>query len=259
MKLAHVLTACDNNPRYTKFIPLFIESWKYLYPDIKITILFISKDSLPIECIPYESYIQRYVHPNQIIHPTFIAQVIRILWPALLNEEEGILITDMDMIPANELYYTNPIQNILSANAFISYRPQDCVPTEQIAICYNIANSPTWSSITGIKSEDDIHIFLQKYWTVDYTANRQHTTWYSDQTILYNLIKTWKVQSEHNKHIYLIDSSAGFQRFDFYHHNYNIPFFLMYYLTKQYSDAHLYGSQCTWTPDDIQQIIKGLK
>jgi hypothetical protein len=71
-------------------------------------------------------------------------------------------------------------------------------------------------------------------------------------------MQQWKARSDQHQHLYLKDEDAGFRRFDFYHHNYNIPFFLQYYTTNQFSDAHLYGSECTWTPDDINTIIKGL-
>lgn len=259
MKLVHILTACDNNPRYTKFIPLFIETWKRLSNNLRITILFISQDPLPEECKPYEQYIQRYTHPNSKIHQTFIAQVIRILWPALLNEEEGILITDMDMIPGKLDYYTYPIEGYSTENTFISYRPKSCVPSEQVAICYNIANSKTWSAITNIYSRADINAFLETYALKDYIADRSQSHWYSDQTILYQKIESWKRSNPViHQHMYLTDEIAGFRRFDFYHHNYNIPFFLQYYKTNQFSDAHLYGSQCIWTPEDVSTIIKDL-
>jgi hypothetical protein len=258
MKLAHILTACDNNPRYTKFIPLFIEAWKRLSNDLRITILFISQDPLPEECKAYEQYIHRYVYPNSKIHPTFIAQVIRILWPALLKEEDGILITDMDMIPGKLEYYSQSIQEYSTENTFISYRPKSCVPPEQVAICYNIANSKTWSLITGIQCEADIDTFLERYSPTDYNADRSQSHWYSDQTILYQKIESWKSSNPIHQHIYLTDEIAGFCRFDFYHHNYNIPFFLQYYKTNQFSDAHLYGSQCIWTPGDIHTIVNGL-
>jgi hypothetical protein len=258
MKLVHVLTACDNNSRYTKFIPLFIEAWKRLSNDLHITILFISQDPLPEECKPYENYIQRYVHPNSNIHPTFIAQVIRILWPSLLNEEEGVLITDMDMIPGNLEYYTYPIEKYSTENCFISYRPKSCVPHEQVAICYNIANSKTWSTITEINSQSDIDVFFEKYSPKNYTADRSQAHWYSDQTILYQKIELWKHSNLTHQHIYLTDEETRFQRFDFYHHNYNIQFFLQHYKTKMFSDAHIYGSQCIWTPNDICIVVKSL-
>ena len=43
---------------------------------------------------------------------SFISQYIRLLYPAILNSEGGVLITDMDMLPMNSDYYIKSIEDI---------------------------------------------------------------------------------------------------------------------------------------------------
>ena len=42
MKLDCVLTACNMNPLYSDFIPIFIKTWNKLYPAVDVKIIFIS-------------------------------------------------------------------------------------------------------------------------------------------------------------------------------------------------------------------------
>ena len=46
MKLDCVLTACNNNPLYYDFIPIFIQSWNKLYPDIDVKVVLVN-DNIP--------------------------------------------------------------------------------------------------------------------------------------------------------------------------------------------------------------------
>ena len=55
MKITSVLTAVNNNPKYFRFIPFFVETWKRLYPDVKIRIVFVGNE-LPPELEAYTEY-----------------------------------------------------------------------------------------------------------------------------------------------------------------------------------------------------------
>ena len=43
MKLDCILTATNDNPLYLDFVPLFIKTWKKLYPTVDVIIILISK------------------------------------------------------------------------------------------------------------------------------------------------------------------------------------------------------------------------
>ena len=104
MKLDCVITSVNLNHKYSQFIPLFIKSWSKLLPHIDIKIILIN------DCIPdkYKEFKENIIlfKPIEKMHTAFIAQYIRILYPAILNYKNGILISDMDMIPMNDFYYT---------------------------------------------------------------------------------------------------------------------------------------------------------
>ena len=178
MKLDCILTACNNNPIYVDFIPMFIKAWSKLYPSIDIKIVFIN-DTIVDSINEYKNNIILF-KPIENISTVFISQYIRLLYPAILNYENGIMITDIDMIPMNDKYYTKNIENIEN-NKFIYLRNilvNDC---NQIAMCYNVALNKTWSDIFNIKLLEDINEKLISIY-------EDGIEWTTDQTDLYNYV-----------------------------------------------------------------------
>ena len=119
MILDCVLTSCNDNPMYCEFIPIFIKTWNKLYPNVDVKIIFIS-DAIPDNLKEYNTNIILY-KPEQNISTAFISQYIRLLYPAILTYINGILITDMDMLPMNRTYYTKNIEEY-SDSSFIYLR-----------------------------------------------------------------------------------------------------------------------------------------
>ena len=50
MKLSHVLTSVNENEKYIKFIPLFIKSWTYLFPEIEPIIVYTGQKCRRNDC-----------------------------------------------------------------------------------------------------------------------------------------------------------------------------------------------------------------
>ena len=142
MKLTNVLVSTNMNPLYYKFIPIFIKAWNKLFPNVKVTIVVVAKE-LVDELLPYKDNIVLFP-PIENMNTAFIAQNIRLLYPALMDAEGGILITDMDILPMNRRYYTESISSFV-ASKFITYRPRSVVGKGEIAMCYNIATKDVWS------------------------------------------------------------------------------------------------------------------
>ena len=69
------------------------------------------------------------------MYSSFISQYIRILYPALLNYDKGVMITDIDMLPMNNTYYTNCVKNFKNSH-FITFR-NGRIDKKQLIICYN--------------------------------------------------------------------------------------------------------------------------
>jgi hypothetical protein len=202
MKLGTVLTAADANPLYCDFIPYFVKAWLALFPEINIVIVLVA-EKIPTELITYTKHIHLY-KPVQGLHAAYQAQMIRLLYPRELTEEkDGILITDIDMIPLNRKYYHENIK-ALPNNVFVSYR--DVLYPEQLAMCYNIATHETWAKIIG---PGPIEFLLQKFYNQTYTGQPGANGWFSDQLVL---IKAY--ESYTGPKIILQDKYTEFRRLD---------------------------------------------
>jgi len=250
MKLSTVLTACDL--KYSRFIPIFIRSWNYFYPSIKIVIVFIG-------CLPenYKKYNQHIVefNPPFGLPTSYIAQTIRLLWPSLLGEKDGVLITDIDMIPGNRSYFSESIMN-LPDDIFINYR-QGYGITNQIYMCYNVAPSNIWSEIFHIYRLEDIHKFLVQNFHHEYDSFHGGKGWFTDQELFYNYFMKWK-HFNPESYRFLTDEETGFSRFDFPRHNYNISLFIKKLRSLNFSDCHLYAHECPFSEDELFLMIDNL-
>jgi len=179
MKLEYVLTSCNLNNLYCDFIPIFIRAWNKIVPGIKIKIVLIAED-IPEKINEYKDNIILF-KPIEDIPTSYISQYIRILYPSLLNSENGVLITDIDMIPMNKEYYTEQIK-FFEKNKFIYYKEYIYPKPKQYMLCYHIACSKIWSEVFNISKLEDI---------VDRLKDRYRKEWTCDQQDLYIYINKW--------------------------------------------------------------------
>jgi hypothetical protein len=70
-----------------------------MYPLIRVRIIYIG-DEIPSLYADYSEYFTLF-HAIDGISTVYTAQTIRILYPALLHDDDVTVITDMDMIPGN--------------------------------------------------------------------------------------------------------------------------------------------------------------
>ena len=198
MKLEYVITSCNLNKLYCDFIPIFVKAWKKLIPDIKIRIILIA-EKIPEE---YQSYDENIIlfPPIENITTSFISQYIRLLYPAILNSEGGVLITDMDMLPMNSDYYIKSIEDI-NNDKFIYYRDFYHPTPPQYCMCYNIATSKIWSEIFDINNIEDIIARLKE---------RFSNFWCRDQEDLYIYINKWK--NKEKDFVMLNDNITNYNR-----------------------------------------------
>jgi len=227
MKLGTILTATDLNPLYSEFIPNFIRAWNILFPLADVVIVLIA-DEIPEELKQYEKNLKLF-KPLANIHTAFQAQCIRLLYPRLIECNEGVLITDMDMLPMNRSYYTEAIENI-SDDTFVTYRDV-CLPTE-IAMCYNIALPSVWGGMFGNSSAESL---LQSwYMSTVYDGQPGGKGWGTDQQILLKKFNQWN-----GPKVTLNDSITKFNRLNRYDPVFNNLESLKHLIkTNQYSDYH---------------------
>ena len=200
MKLSCVLVACNDNTQYLDFWPAVKEAW-WKVVGVPCVMIYVG-DYLPEHlkndpAVIFFKAIQQWPTATQ-------AQMIRLLYPReLTDEKDGILITDIDMIPLNAKYYQTNI-NPLPNNLFISYR--DILYPDQLAMCYNIASSETWNQLIGPGSVESL---LLKFYNNTYTGQPGHNGWYSDQEVLIKAYKTYN-----GAKIILQDKYTEFKRLD---------------------------------------------
>jgi hypothetical protein len=180
MKLTTVLASVNNNPEYYKFIPKQILFWGHF--NIKFIAIFVGS-SLPDFLIPYSDHIILW-DKNLDINSAFVAQNIRIYYPALIDlpENEMLMITDMDMLPSNDTYYTLDLDKY-SKDHFIYYRHID---GNQIYMCYNAAHPSVWSKVFSIYNNKNIEDRICETYNKSYNGIPGETGWFTDQEIMYN-------------------------------------------------------------------------
>jgi len=209
MKLDCVLTAVNDNDMYLDFIPIFVRTWNKLYPHVDVKIILIAHE-IPVQFQDYEKNIILFEPVNNVF-TGFTSQYIRLLYPCILNYKNGILITDMDILPMNKTYYTStifPYDN----NNFIYLRDHDTC-YKQIAMCYNVATPKTWSEIFEISSVEDIRSRLLTVFednNIDDGINK--AGWNIDQKHLYTRVLEWNKKT--GNYISLKDTETGFNRLD---------------------------------------------
>lgn len=201
MKFTTVLSACNNNPEYACFISYFIDSWKKLFPEVKCIVIYID-EIIPENLKKYEENIILF-KPLPGISTKYISQNIRLYYPALLNVDGGVMITDIDMIPLNRDYYLKNIDQY-DDDIFIVYRKAS---DDQFAMCYCLANSKVWGKTFDIKNIEDINKYLTENGKF-YTGVKGDRTWFFDQIILTIAIRKYQ------KYVILNDKKQNFNRLD---------------------------------------------
>lgn len=176
-KLDRVIVASDANPMYLDFWPLVARAWKEVV-GLKPTLVLIADSTVTVDetigdVIRFE--------PIPGISTALQAQVIRHLAPAYF-EEEGCIISDMDMIPLSKKYFVDAVQHIPEDN-FIIYTqlpPYD----DRITMCYNAAKGKVFKEVFNITSVGDIREIIKNW--ADLKLG-----WNTDEIALSTYLKAW--------------------------------------------------------------------
>ena len=236
MILDCVISACNDNPLYLDFVPLFINTWNKLYPSVDVQVILIL-NKIPDNLIMYQNNLILFP-PLENISTAFISQYIRLLYPAVLNYSNGILISDIDMIPMNRSYYTKNIENI-DNDKFI-YLRDVLISSFQIAMCYNVALNTTWRDIFKIYNlQDIINTLKNVYNNINYIGGAGTSGWDIDQVHFYKYVIEWNNIT--NNFVILSDNDTGFSRLDRNCFSIELDSEIKNKIsTEFYSDYHLY-------------------
>ena len=209
LKLDCVLAAVNTNPKYLHFIPLFLKSWKKFYPETEVKIILIA-DKIPEEYKQYRNNLILYQSPNPKISTAFISQFIRLLYPGLLDYENGVMITDIDNIPLNNRFFKDNLQG-LNTSQWVNLR--DWTDKNQICMMWQIATPKLWREVFQINNVREIDAKIEEVNSkIDYTDGSTDKNWFTDQFYLYDKVMAWNQRT--NKYLYLKDRDTGFKRLD---------------------------------------------
>ena len=173
-------------------------------------------EDLPERFIPYEKHIILFPLclniPDEAI--PVITTYIRFLIPALMKYSNGIMITDIDILPMNSSYYTQHIKDVQN-DYFVNLR--NWTDGLQYAACYYVGTAKIWGEVMEIKSVKDIYTRLYEVWHSHIHTIPQHLKknprykgWYIDQLDTYKQVTKWN--SYTNRFILKEDTKTGFNR-----------------------------------------------
>ena len=182
MKLSTVLASVNNNSKYYSFIPKQILFWQKF--NINFIAIFVG-ETIPEPLSKYTNNIILW-NKNLDLNTAYVAQNIRMYYPALINllEDECIMITDMDMLPTNFNYYKDGLEKY-NTNDFIYYRHVD---GNQIYMCYNASHPSTWGKLFNITNENDIEKYIYEYYNKNYDGHPGSIGWFIDQEVMYKTL-----------------------------------------------------------------------
>lgn len=182
MILTTVIGSVNSNSQYYMFIPKQIAFWKHF--NINFIAIFIG-EKIPEELNDYSQNIILW-NRNLNLNHSYVGQNLRIYCASLINlpDDEIVMITDMDMLPMNDIYYKKDIENY-TKDDFIYYREID---GNQIYMCYNAAHPDTWKKVFGISNENDIEKRINETYDFNYSGIPGHTGWFIDQVIMYKYL-----------------------------------------------------------------------
>ena len=185
LELTHALTAVDLNPRYLDLWPVARRAWAEIAEVEPILVLVAEPRDVPAQLADDPAV--RVFHPEPTLSTVFQAQCIRLLYPALLEADGAVVISDVDMVPMAPGYFHRPLAHIPRGD-FVSYRDV-LLPLGEIPICYNAALPATWASVFDVRDHDDVRRHLRG-WSegVEYDGSHGGAGWTTDQRRLYRVL-----------------------------------------------------------------------
>jgi hypothetical protein len=207
MRLTGVLLASDLNPDYLEFWPSTRRAWSQIVGIEPILVLVATAASVPSELrndpavIPFE--------PLEGVHTAFQAQCIRLLYPALVETEGAVIVSDMDLYPLKPSYFHDPVAH-LDERFFVTYRDHR-LERGEIDMMFNAATPRTWAEVFGIESVADVREQLAVWASqTSYDGRRGREGWYTDQQTLYRRLMSWPARAE--RHWMLDDDYCGYHQ-----------------------------------------------
>jgi hypothetical protein len=204
------VVASNLNDFYMDFFPVVNRCWKDIC-GIRCIMILIS-DTLPTKLEPFKDDIILF-SPIAGVSDILVSQMIRLLYPCILNESKGVIISDIDLIPLNKKFYVENVKDI-DESQYVVYR--DVLLNErQIAMCFNGASPSVWREVWDgtITNEQTIRDFLKMIGSrIHFDGRPGYSGWFTDQLFLYDMVMKFKTKT--GRVVILKDRENGFKRLD---------------------------------------------
>jgi hypothetical protein len=202
-----VVVSSDLNPRYVTAWDVAYRMWSAV-GGVRPHLVLVA----PEQDVPPALATDPNVHvfePIPGLHTAFQAQCIRLLYPALLETEGAVLISDVDMVPLSPGYFHEPVEQA-DERHFVAYRDV-LLPGSEIPICYNAALPAVWSDVFDVRSPEDVRRRLSAWADgLHYEGTHGGQGWGTDQVVLY---KTLIARAKAHRDVWILrDEFSGFTR-----------------------------------------------
>lgn len=197
MKLDYVVLSVNNDPSYYMLFPMVKPMWeKY---GIKCLLVFIGS-VLPAEL---EAFKEDIILFDEIdgVSSVFLAQTVRLLFPATLKTSNAVMISDVDTMAINVKYFVDTIQPFDDLKFINLGHIPEHVPQNEYYMAYNVATPAIWSQVFGVVTMNDIRTKL-KEWFVKigrYHFDKRYRSkcigFHTDQINLYRHVNDWNKQT----------------------------------------------------------------
>lgn len=185
LKLGSALTACDLNDKYLGYWPLVKRAWNEIV-GIPVTMILVARES---DAPPH-----LLSDPDVVLFepvagwPTATqAQVIRILWPALMPPGGAVVTADMDCIPVSSRAFQDGVADA-HEHQFVTYN-RVLHAHRQVHMMYCAAAPHVWAQLFRVRCDSDVRAWMEHLArTVE--SNGRHgldggVGWTTDQELLY--------------------------------------------------------------------------
>jgi len=185
LRLTHALLASDLNPSYLDFWPLARRAWLEIGHVEPILVVVGASADVPENLRP--DPLVHVFEPVPSLHTAFQAQCVRLLYPALLAAEGGVVVSDVDMVPLDRRYFHRPAEHV-DEDHLVAYRDV-LLGLGEIPVCYNAARPAIWADIFEIADLSDVTARLAA-WGSDVSDGGEHggCGWTTDQRILFETL-----------------------------------------------------------------------
>jgi hypothetical protein len=188
MRLGRVLMACDLNCDYLDYWPSARRAWLEIVGVEPLLVLIAEEADVP-EHLRSDDLVVRF-RPIEGVHTALQAQCIRLLYPAVVDTADAVLISDIDLYPLRPSYFLDPIGR-LDSRYFVSYR-DIYLERAMVSMLFNAATPQTWSDLFGISTLEDVRARLAAWASnITYDGRRAWPGWYTDQQLLYAALMEW--------------------------------------------------------------------